>query len=118
MGFLDWVEVLALQVLDQGQFEHCAVVGLPQDDRHFRQPEQLGRPPAAFARDEFQMAVPLPNDQRLDNALFFDRVGQLAQRLGREILAGLQRAGTNAVQRDALHALAGIGCRCGLRGRV
>ena len=43
------VEVLALQVLNEGQFEHGSVVSLSQDNGDFCKTEQLGRPPATFA---------------------------------------------------------------------
>ena len=79
-----------------------AVVGLPHDDGDFGQAEQLGGAPATFAGDEFQVAVALPHDQRLHNALLLDRVGQLAQRFRGEVLAGLQGAGANAIERGYL----------------
>ena len=110
------VQVLALQVLDQSQFQHGPVVGLPEDDGDFRQAEQLGGPPAAFAGDELEVAVAISHDQRLDDALFLDGISQLAQRLGGEIFAGLQRAGANTVQRHALDALTQVGRRSGTRG--
>ena len=44
LGLFNRVKVLPLQVLDQRQFEHGAVVGLPQDDGDFRQARAVGRP--------------------------------------------------------------------------
>ena len=61
------------------------------------------------------MAVALADDERLDYALFPDRVGQFPQGPRGKVLARLERAGADAVQRDALDALARIVRRCGLR---
>ena len=98
LGFLDRVEVLALQIFDERQFEHRAVVGLADDDGDFRQAEQLGGAPAAFAGDQFEMAVAFADDERLDDALFLDGIGQFAQGLGRKnpCAAGRGRARTRS----------------------
>ena len=79
------------------------------DDGHFRQLQQLRGAPAAFAGDQFKITVALAHDERLHDALFADGIGQFAQRLGGEILARLERAGADAVQRHALDALARVG---------
>ena len=93
LGFFDGIEVLALEVLDERQFQHGAVVGLAEDDRHLGQAEQLGRPPAAFARNQLQPVVAFAHDKRLHNALFLDRVGQFAKGFGGKILARLKGQG-------------------------
>src|SRR6267378_1602801 len=54
LGFLDRIEILALEVFDERQLEDIAVVRLAHDDGHLRQPEQLRRAPPPFTRDEFQ----------------------------------------------------------------
>ena len=97
------------KIFDERQFEHRAVVGLADDDGHFGQLQKLRRAPAAFAGDQFKLAAALAHDERLDNALFADRIGQFAQRLGGKILARLQRTRTDPVQRHALHALVRVG---------
>ncbi len=113
MRFLDGVEVFTLQVFDERQFQHRPVVGFAGDDGDFRQLQQLGGAPAAFAGNQFKKTASLADDERLHDALFADGIGQFAQGLGGKILARLERAGADAVQRHALHALAGIrrGCR-------
>ena len=97
------------KIFDERQFEHRAVVGFAGDDGHFRQLQQLRRAPAAFAGDQFKKTAAFAHDERLHDALFADGIGQFAQRLGGKILARLERAGADAVQRHALHALARVG---------
>ena len=90
----------------------------------------LGRAPAAFAGDDFEIAGFAPgraDDQRLEDALLANRRRQIAQRLIREMASRLQRIGNKL--RDRHHAEAdsratGIrrdrracrGCRGGCRG--
>jgi len=105
LSFLDRVEILTLQVFDEGQFENGAVIGLPNENRHFGEPEQLSGAPAAFTGDQLQPAVVLTNDERLNDALFFDGIRQFAECLGGKILAGLERARPNPIQRNALDAV-------------
>ena len=116
--FLDGVEVFALQIFDERQFQHRAVVGLADDDGHFGQLQELRGAPAAFAGNQFKMAVPLAHNERLHDALFADGIGQFAQRLGGKILARLERTRADPVQRHALHALARVGRGRGSRRRI
>ncbi|SPE61253.1 hypothetical protein SBV1_620025 [Verrucomicrobia bacterium] len=111
LGLLDGVKVFALQVFDEGQLEHRAVIGLTNDHGDLAQAQQLGRAPAAFTGNKFQMAVALADNQGLNDALFPDRIGQLAERLRRKVLARLKRAGADTVQRHALNLLACHGWR-------
>ena len=115
--FLDGIEIFALEIFDERQFKHRAVVGLADDDGNLRQLQQLRRAPAAFAGDQFKIAAALADDERLDDALFADGIGQFAQRLRGKILARLERARTNPVERHALHALARVRRGCGSRSR-
>jgi hypothetical protein len=104
-----------LQILDEGQFEDGAVVRFPQDDWNFLQAEKLRGSPAPFAGDQFEMALAFSDNQWLNNALFLDRVSQLTQGLRGKVLAGLEGAGANAIERNALHVLASIRRRRGIR---
>ena len=109
MRLLDGVQVFALQIFDERQLQHRAVVRLAGDDGNLRQIQKLRRAPAAFAGDQFKKTATLAHDERLDDALFADGIGQFAQRLVGEILARLERAGADAVQRHALDVFAQIG---------
>jgi hypothetical protein len=98
-SFLDGIEVFALEIFDEREFQHFAVVSVAEDDRNLLQARQLGGPPAAFASDEFESVALLANDQRLNDALFLDGIGEFLQGFRREIFAGLKRARLHAVQR-------------------
>ena len=93
LGFLQGIEVLALQILDEGQLEDGAIIGLADDDGHVRQTQELGCPPAPLAGDEFEMAVAFADDQRLDDSLFADGVREFAQRFGAKSLRGCSGQG-------------------------
>src|ERR1043166_9227736 len=90
LGLFHRIEVFALEILDERQFEHCPVIGCAKNDRHLRQTQQLGGPPAAFAGDELEVAVALAHDEGLDDALFRDRIGQFAEGLRRKVFARLK----------------------------
>ena len=55
MRFFDRVQVFALQILDEREFEHLLVACRAHDDRRFDQADLLRRAPAAFAGDDFEM---------------------------------------------------------------
>ncbi len=55
LRLFDGVEIFPLQILDQGQFQNGAVIGLAHDDRHLGQTEHLGRAPAPFPGDQFEI---------------------------------------------------------------
>ena len=109
MRFLDGIEIFTLKIFDERQFEHRAVVGFAGDDGHFGQLQELRRAPAAFAGNQFKKTASLAHNERLHDALFADGIGQFTQRLGRKILARLQRTRADAVQGYALHVLACVG---------
>src|SRR6202034_1405082 len=77
---LDGVEVLALDVFDDGEFENLLIVSGADDDRNVLEPHQLGRAPAAFSGDE--LIFPLrsfPDDYGLNDAFALDGLGELQQ---------------------------------------
>ena len=113
---LDGVQVFALEIFDERQFQHRAVIGLAGDDGNFRQIQKLRRAPAAFAGDQFKKTAAFAHDERLDDALFADRIREFLQRLVGKILARLERAGPDAAQRHAPDALAGVGRGNRVRG--
>ena len=51
--FFERIEVFALQVLDDRDFERFAIVGVAHERRNRREPRRDGRAPTPFARDQF-----------------------------------------------------------------
>ena len=53
-GLFEWVELLALEVLDQRLLERGAVVGLAHECRDRLQPDPARRPPASLPGDQLE----------------------------------------------------------------
>jgi len=113
LGFLDGVEVLPLEILDQREFERGGVVGFADEDGDLGEAGELGGAPAAFAGNQLERIAATPDDEGLDDALFPDRVSQLLEGVPGKVLAGLQGAGTEPAERHALDAFRAGGGRFG-----
>ena len=96
LRLLDWVQILALQVLNQCQFEHVPVGRLPHDDGHRCQSDPLRGAPAPFSGDNLVLFVSKAADQRLDDAVFADGVLQFLEMFFTEAFAGLKGGGSQA----------------------
>ncbi len=102
-GFLQRVEVFALDVLDQRHGHGDFVRHVPDDRRYALDARDLGGAPAAFAGDQLEFALAVlqrPHDHRLHHALGADRVGQFGQFLLVEYRARLEPARPDDVQRQ------------------
>ena len=106
MRFLDGIEIRALQILDQRNFEDFQVGGDASNHRHLCEPRFLRRPPAAFAGDQFVPAIHLTNNQRLDDSMLANRFDQFVQGLTREIFPRLQWTRHDAGHAYLVHFLA------------
>ncbi len=78
---LDRVEVLAVDVLDEGFSEQVGVIGIPQDDGHGDQPRQLGGAEPPLPRDDLVALSRASHDDRLEDPDLADRSCQLVQGL-------------------------------------
>src|SRR5439155_14512442 len=80
LRFLDRIQVLALDVLDERHLEQRALLSrsyFADDDRHALQAGEQGGPPTAFAGDDLESIIEPADDDRLDDAVRFDRPGEL-----------------------------------------
>ena len=78
-GFLQGVEILALEVFHQGYFQGFAVAEVLDDDRNFVKFRLLRRPPAPLPGDDFighGLIGMAAHQDGLDDAPFFDGVHQ------------------------------------------
>ena len=73
---------------------------LVDHDRHLLQAGQLGRPQPALAGDQFVALGPLPNQERLQDPVLADRLGQLLQGRRLEGAPGLVWIGPDRSDRD------------------
>ena len=79
LGFFERCQVLALDVLDQREFEHLGFVDVADHRRQLVEPGLDRRLVAALAGDDLEAAGALPDHQRLENSLLGDRRDQLRQ---------------------------------------
>jgi len=89
-GFFDWVEVLALQILNEREAEKLFVAYVSYVGRNCRPPESASRPESALASDELEPPVlARSNGDRLEEPtrlhahleLLELRIGEVAPRL-------------------------------------
>ena len=104
LRLLNCVEVLALDILDQRDFQRLLVAEIADDGGDFVQPRPLGRAPAALAGDDLEAVAMRTDDDRLDDAARPDRGGELDQRLFLEDPPRLAGMRLDAGDRDHLHA--------------
>ena len=101
---LQGVEVLALEVLDQGGGHGLAVAEIADHDRDLVQRHELGGAPAALAADdlvEAAVAAGLGADQdRLQHAVLADGIGELLKGRGLHGAARLEGAGFQHLDRQ------------------
>jgi hypothetical protein len=94
-GLFERIELLAVQVLDQGVPEELVVLGLLDDRADLGQPGALAGPPPPLAHDELIPAGPgRADDHRLQQADLADRLRELVQGLfveGPPWLPGVRR---------------------------
>ncbi len=99
--FLQRVELLAVQVLQQGVAQHGVVGGVSYDGGDLAEARELGRPPAPFAHDQLVASGhDLADDDGLEQADLTQARGQLLQGVLVEVrprLAGVRR---HRVDRD------------------
>ena len=100
LRFFDRIEIGALQIFDQRELEHFAIVRRSNNDRHLGQSCVLRCAPAAFTGDQFVTAIDLADDQRLDDSVLPDRFDQLRERIRAEFLPRLQWTWRDAVETD------------------
>ncbi len=102
VGFFYGIEVVPLEVLDQRDLEHVAIISVTDDRRDAHHVRLLGRAPAAFAGDYLESLAHPPDDNRLEHAVRFDRGHEFGEFSLVEIPARLERIGLDLVQHDIL----------------
>src|SRR5262249_43359116 len=93
LGFFERRQVLALDVLDQGDLDDLVVVYLADDDWDLANSDLDGRLVASLTGDDLEPAPALSNDDRLDDAFLGNRrhqLRQVAHDLARLVRIGIQ----------------------------
>ena len=99
-GGLDRVEVLPLQVLDERDLELGLIVQLADDGRDALEAGGRGRAQASLAGDEPVAVDRLGDEDRLQDAVLADALGEGGQLRLVEASPGLVRVRADAVDRD------------------
>ena len=100
LGLLQRGQLLALDVLHEGQLEEPLVRHLPHDHGDGGEADLLRGPPAPLPRDDL-VALPHPADEdRLDHPALPEGGGQLAETGGVQGRAGLEGVRVEVVDRD------------------
>src|SRR5438105_6199587 len=117
---LDRVQILALDILDQGQLGGGRLVDLADDRRDRVQPGALRRAPAALAGDDLiALAVAVrPQQDRLEHAALGNRIGEFVDRILAELDSRLIGVGANAPDLDLAYAAAALRLLVRRRRRV
>jgi hypothetical protein len=93
------VQVAALNVLDQGHFEHLLVVGQAHKHGHAFQTRELGGAEPAFARDDLEaVGFQAADGNGLNDAELANRFGQFRERTRLKLGAGLLGVGLYLTQ--------------------
>ena len=77
LGLFDRVEILALDVFDDGQLGHLAVVDVANLHGHLAPVGGLGGAEPALAGDQFEAVADAADDEWLQNAVRANAVGQI-----------------------------------------
>jgi hypothetical protein len=107
-GGIDRVKVLALNILNQTDFEQPVVRNLTNGHWDFVNAGQFGGTPTPFTGNELKAATGWTHYQRLDNAVRANGLCQFRQAIGWEDPARLQRVGVDGGDWDRLHR--GLSC--------
>ena len=82
MSGFDRVEVFALDILDQRQFQQQRIGDFLDHHRDFIQTRQFGGSPAAFPGNQLKLALMTPNNQRLNDPVGPNGSREFLQPLG------------------------------------
>jgi hypothetical protein len=72
MGGFNRIEIFALDVLNQGEFEHPWVIDVLNDDGHFSDARQFGSAPSSFPSHDLIPILMAADNNRLDNTVRTD----------------------------------------------
>jgi hypothetical protein len=104
-GGLNRIEILALDVLDERDFEEAVILDFANYHRDGLQLGELGRSPSALSGDKLVSVAQAAYHDRLNDAVCSDGLGEFVQALLMEGPAGLQRVGLDLVGAKLCHWL-------------
>jgi hypothetical protein len=102
--FLNWVEIFALNILDERDLQRSFVGDLANDSRYAAQAGSLRGAPAPFARQKLKPRVKAAQNQRLNDSADLNGLSKLGQRLLTKMGAWLVGAWLDQVDIHELRA--------------
>ena len=120
-GFFERIEVFALDVLDDRQFQRFGVADIEDDDGNVVDAGALRGPPTALAGNDLESAGGAgrrPHRDRLDDAALLDRGGEFVEFGHRELTARVARIGMQEFDGYAALAARALGILVGLGAHV
>ncbi len=81
LRFLDRIEILTMNVLDEREFEHTLIGDVTDDRWDLQQSGHLGCPPSAFPSNQLIAKAATSDDNRLYETMSSDGVRELTQPL-------------------------------------
>jgi hypothetical protein len=100
VGLLDRVEVLALEVFNQGHFKSHVIGDVSNHDRDATETSSLGRAPASLACNELVPGADSADYKRLNNSAGTNRARKFVERFFAEARSGLVGARVDQVYVD------------------
>ena len=98
--FIDGVQVFALDVFDERHLEERSIIArrdLPDHDRNFQETGLLRGAPTPLAGDDLKSFADVPDDDRLNDAVRFDRSREIVEARVIDVAARLERVGRESI---------------------
>src|SRR4030042_3046682 len=93
LGSRNLVEVLPLQVFDEGDFQDLSSVSLLDHYRNFFEPCLLSGSPATFSNNQFITLIRPSNEEGFQNPFLFNRLSQFLKLRFVKMFSGLRPIG-------------------------
>src|ERR1700736_945100 len=97
-GFLHWVQIFSLYVLDQSKLQEFVIGNIPNHSRHPGKASQLGRSPAPLTGHDLVAGTQAPEKKWLNDAVLPDGLREFFEPLVVESGTRLQRIWVYKVQ--------------------
>ena len=107
--FLEWIEVVAVEVLHERMLDRRSVVGLAYERGDHLEADPPGGAPATLAGDQLVAVADRADEDRLEHPDLTDRVGERTERFLVEVVPGLEAVRLDRCRRQRLQAPTGPG---------
>ncbi len=106
-SLFNWIQIRALKILNESKLEHLLVIDVFNNDRKFLKTCKFRSLVPTFTSDNLISSTVLPNQQRLQDTIFFNRVTELTKLSLIKVRTRLIRIRFNLVDRNR-HVSSGI----------